>query len=160
VDLNRQAAQWMATVADVRIHGTTHERPVDRLVKERASLTPMVDRSRVASFLRDERTVGRDGYVRYGTAWYGVSWRFASCKVQVEVDGDMVSIFSGQERLALHPRAQRRGLRLTLPGQWKGLPLDDEKRRRSPVAFHVEQMEVEQRSLWGYAAVAEEVTLA
>ena len=160
VDLNRQVAQWMATVADVRIHGTTHERPVDRLEKERASLTPMVDRSRVASFLRDERKVSRDGYVRYGSAWYGVPWRFAGCKVQVEVDGDIVSIFSGQERLALHPQAHRRGQRLTLPGQWKDLPLDNEKRRRSPVAFQVEQMEVEQRSLWDYAAITEEVTLA
>jgi len=71
----------------------------------------------------------------------------------------MVSIFSGQQRLALHPRAQRRGQRLTVPGQWRGLPLGDEKRHRSPVAFQVEQMEVEQRSLWDYAAVAEEVVV-
>ena len=158
-DLNRQAAQWVTTIADVRIHGTTHERPVNRLEKDRASLTPMVDRSRVASLLRDERKVGRDGYVRYGCAWYGVPWRWAGCKVQVDVDSDMVSIFSGQKRLALHPRAQRRGQRLTVPGQWRGLPLGDEKRRRSPVAFQVEQMEVEQRSLWDYAAVAEEVVV-
>jgi transposase len=95
-DLNRQAAQWVSTVADVRIHGTTHERPVDRLEKDRASLTAMVDRSRVASFLRDERKVGCDGYVRYGSAWYGVPWRWAGCVVQIEAEGDMVSIFSAQ----------------------------------------------------------------
>lgn len=158
-DLNRQALQWNATVADVRAHGTTHERPVDRLETERAKLMSLPDRSRLASFLRDERIVGRDGYVCYGTAWYGVPWRWAGCKVQVEADGDMVSIFSGQERLALHPRSPCRGQRLTVPGQWRGLSLGNEKRRRSPVAFQVEQTEVEQRSLWEYATVAEEVTV-
>jgi len=156
-DLNRQAMQWIATVADVCIHGTTHERPVDRFETERAKLMALPDRSKLQSFLRDERTVGRDGYVRYGTAWYGVPWRWAGCRVQVAVDGEMVSIFSGQERLALHPRAQRQGQRFTVPGQWSGLPLGHEKRRRSPVAFQVGQIEVEQRSLWEYATVAEEV---
>lgn len=159
VDLNRQGAQWVATVADVRIHGTTHERPVDRLEEDRASLAPLPERSRLASFLRDERKVGRDGYVRYGSAWYGVPWRWAGCTVQIETEGDMVSIFSGGERLALHPRAQRSGQRQTVPGQWEGLPRGGEKRRRSPVAFQVERVEVEQRSLWEYATVAEEVMM-
>jgi Mu transposase-like protein len=30
----------MATIADVRIHGTTHERPLDRFAQERAALVP------------------------------------------------------------------------------------------------------------------------
>jgi hypothetical protein len=132
---------------------------VDRLETERAKLMPLPDRSKLQSFLRDERTVGRDGYVRYGTAWYGVPWRWAGCRVQVEADGDMVSIFSGKERLALHPRAQRRGQRLTIPGQWQDLPLGNEKRRRSPLAFQVGQIEVEQRSLWEYSTLGEEVTV-
>ncbi len=82
-DLNRQAMQWIATVADVRIHGTTHERAVDRCETERAKLMLLPDQSRLASFLRDERTVGRDGYVRHGIAWYGVPWQWAGCRVQV-----------------------------------------------------------------------------
>ena len=42
-DLNRQVMLWIATVADVRIHGTTYERPVDRLETERAKLMPLPD---------------------------------------------------------------------------------------------------------------------
>jgi len=34
VDLNRQAHVWMDTVANVRVHGTTGERPVDRFGRE------------------------------------------------------------------------------------------------------------------------------
>jgi len=30
VHLHEQLAEWMTTIADVRIHGTTHERPIDR----------------------------------------------------------------------------------------------------------------------------------
>lgn len=156
-DLNRQGLQWVATVADVRIHGTTHERPVDRLEKDQTSLAPVPERSRLVSFLRDERKVGRDGFVRYGSAWYGVPWRWAGRTVQVEADGDMVSIFSGEKRLALHPRAHRAGQRQMVPGQWEGLPTGDEKRRRTPVAFQVAVVEVEQRSLREYATVVEEV---
>jgi transposase len=29
-DLDEQLARWMAEVADLRIHGTTHERPRNR----------------------------------------------------------------------------------------------------------------------------------
>ena len=32
--------EWTATVADVRVHGTTHERPVDRFSRERDALVP------------------------------------------------------------------------------------------------------------------------
>ena len=40
LDLCEQLAEWTATVADVRVHGTTHERPVDRFARERDALVP------------------------------------------------------------------------------------------------------------------------
>ena len=33
-DLNRQVREWCSCVADIRVHGTTGERPQDRLLKE------------------------------------------------------------------------------------------------------------------------------
>ena len=95
-DLNQQAQAWIATVADVRVHGTTHERPADRLA---------------------------------------------------------------QERLAVHPRASSPGRQLVLPGQWDGLPMGDEKKRRSPAARQLATAEVEARSLSEYARILEEVTV-
>ena len=35
-----QLEEWTATVADVRVHGTTHERPLDRFARERDALVP------------------------------------------------------------------------------------------------------------------------
>jgi len=79
--------------------------------------------------------------------------------VQVEADGNMVSTFSGEKRLALHPRDHRAERRQTVPGQWEGLPMGDEKQQQTPVAFQVAEVKVEQRSLREYATVVEEVTV-
>jgi hypothetical protein len=40
LDFNEQLQEWMATVADVRVHGTTHERPIERFARERDALVP------------------------------------------------------------------------------------------------------------------------
>jgi hypothetical protein len=45
-DLNAQAELWLANVANVRVHRTTGERPIDRFEQlERPSLAPLAPRS-------------------------------------------------------------------------------------------------------------------
>jgi transposase len=43
-DLDDQLRRWLDTVANVRVHGTTRERPVERLVREYSSLGPLAAR--------------------------------------------------------------------------------------------------------------------
>lgn len=44
-DLNAQALHWLATVANTRVHGTTHQLPRERFERdERAALTPLAPR--------------------------------------------------------------------------------------------------------------------
>ena len=43
-DLNDQARHWLDTVANVRIHGTLKERPIDRFEHERGSLATLATR--------------------------------------------------------------------------------------------------------------------
>ena len=38
VDFDEQLSEWITTVADVRIHGTTHEKPLDRFGREKDRL--------------------------------------------------------------------------------------------------------------------------
>ena len=141
--LNEQARAWVAGVANRRIHGTTHE----RLVMEQLTLHPLPERSRLVPFLRETRTVGRDGYVQWERGWYGVSWKHAGQTVEVQADAETVQLWAGSERLAIHPRATRRGQRLTAPGQWDGLPTADGRPRREALASQVPTVEVQQRSL-------------
>jgi transposase len=37
-DLNAQAEHWLATVANVRVHATTHDRPVDRFTRDEVAM--------------------------------------------------------------------------------------------------------------------------
>jgi transposase len=44
-DLNQQAERWLGCTANVRIHGSTKERPIDRFERdERAALQPLAQR--------------------------------------------------------------------------------------------------------------------
>jgi transposase len=80
IDLNRQAHTWMDGVANVRVHGTTGERPVDRFAHEAAHLLPLPGPERLAPFMREERRVGRDGFVAWERGWYGVPWTWGSAR--------------------------------------------------------------------------------
>ena len=63
------------------------------------------------------------------------------------VNAGMVEIWSGDERLAVHPRAHGRGQRLTLPSQWDGLVNGEMGRKRQALVVQVSAQQVERRSL-------------
>ena len=153
-DLNRQALEWCNTVANERVHGTTNRIPKAMLAIERESLGSVPGRRSLAVYLREDRRVGRDGYVNWDGSWYGVSWTWAGQVVQVGVNAGMVEIWSGDERLAVHPRAHTRKQRLTMPGQWDELVNGDGGPKREALAVQVSSEQVERRSLDVYELLA------
>ena len=153
-DLNRQALQWCDGVANRRIHGTTHQVPAEMLVEERHRLGRLPERTVLAPYLREDRMVARDGYVSWESSRYGVHWQWAGSTVQVGQRAGTVEIWSGDQRLAVHPRAQSAGQRFTLPGQWEGLPKADGRPQKEALAVQVPVGEVERRSLEVYDLVA------
>ena len=66
----------------------------------------------------------------------------------------MVEIWAGDQRLAIHPRAQSAGQRFTMPGQWEGLPRADGRPQQEALAVQVLMGDVERRSLDVYHLVA------
>ena len=116
-DLNRQSIVWLDTVANPRIHGTTKERPIDRLTIERPHLAPAPGPMKVAPFLRKEHKVGRDGFVTFEGSRYGVPWTLAGQTVQVEAGPETIEIFYGEQMVAVHPRSNRPGSYSKVPGQ-------------------------------------------
>jgi transposase len=153
-DINRQAKEWAATVANTRVHGTTAERPADRLLAEQPLLAALPDRGTLTPFLRHDRKVGRDGFVQWQRGSYGVPWHWSGKQVQIEAGQETVEIWAGDVRLAVHPRAIRPGQRFILPGQWEGLPTSDRRPGRQPLATQVPWIEVEHRSLAAYEVVS------
>ena len=76
-DLNRQALAWCDEIANERVPGTTGRVPKAMLSIERNQLGALPERSSLSVYLREERKVGRDGYVNWNGSWYGVPWSWS-----------------------------------------------------------------------------------
>ena len=153
-DLNRQGLEWCDVVANARVHGTTHRVPWEMLSEEQPRLGKLPNRAALAPYLREDRTVSRDGFVSWEGSRYGVHWKWVGRVVQVGQRQGTVEVWAGDERIAVHPRAQKPGQRFILPGQWSGLPRADGRPRREAVAVQVPVGEVERRSLDVYELAA------
>ena len=153
-DLNRQGLEWCDSVANRRIHGTTRRVPWEMLAEERPRLGKLPGRNTLAPWLREDRKVARDGFVSWEGSRYGVHWKWVGRTVQVGQRQGTVEVWAGDERIAVHPRAQKAGQRFVLPGQWSGLPKGDNRPRREALAVLIPVGEVERRSLEVYELAA------
>jgi hypothetical protein len=117
-DLNRQADHWVDTVANVRVHGTTGERPCDRYMQEAASLrryevVPVYDSRPV-----EIRKVMSDSHIRYQGVFYSVDPVAVGHSVVVKAGservGDTFEVYLGAERVAIHRRRVAGSPRVTL----------------------------------------------
>jgi Mu transposase, C-terminal domain len=100
-DLNRKAAAWLQDIARVRKHGTTQERPVDRMDEERPYLIPLPPRPFVAARV-EERLVGYDFCVAWDTNRYSVSPSLAGRSVKVLALDRILDIHLEGEIIARH----------------------------------------------------------
>ncbi len=82
-DFREQLAQWRAEVADVRIHGTTHERPIDRFRREQPQLVPLHGQPSFRLEARQPRMVAEDYLVSLDTNRYSVPCQLIGQTVEV-----------------------------------------------------------------------------
>ena len=96
-DINAQAVAWLAT-ANARVHGTTHEVPVERLGLE--GLTPLDPMRPYIVVQIEKRKVTSDCFVSYRGSKYSVPWQYAGRECQlhlrfghfdVMIDGEAVT---------------------------------------------------------------------
>jgi transposase len=83
VHLHEQLAEWMATIADVRIHGTTHERPIDRFAQEQPVLLPTASQPSFRLEAPLARIVADDWLVSVDTNRYSVPFLLIGQPVEV-----------------------------------------------------------------------------
>jgi transposase len=104
---NEFLANWEATIADRRIHGTTR-RQVGTLFTEveRAALQPLPI-AHFPCFQEVQRTVHRDGYVELARAYYSAPPEYLGRRVWVRWDGRLVRIFNANlESIAVHAQVE------------------------------------------------------
>jgi transposase len=108
--LEAHLAWWMREVADVRMHGTTGEPPIERFrEKEAAALRPLEGRTTFQPIRECVRRVHADACIELETNRYSVPWRLIGEAVTVLVN-DQVRVLHGGQEVAMHDRlaGQRR----------------------------------------------------
>ena len=100
---NEQLGPWQAEIADVRIHGTVHERPIERFAREAATLTPWAKRAGFLAAMPRQRVVASDWLVAIDTNRYSVPWRLIGSTVEVLRVGDQWQIRHQGTIVAEHP---------------------------------------------------------
>ncbi|MGH8513181.1 MAG: IS21 family transposase, partial [Gammaproteobacteria bacterium] len=102
VDLQAQLDAWNASIADVRIHGTTHERPIERFERERSVLIPTAGQPSFLTDVRLSRMVASDYLVSVDTNRYSVPFMLIGQAVEVEPRGGEIRIFHRGDLVAHH----------------------------------------------------------
>jgi transposase len=107
--LDQHLVTWMREVADQRLHGTTHERPMERFQRlEREALSPV---GAHPSYLRQRhllRKVAVDARVEVDTNRYSVPGTFLGETVEVVIEADRLQIHWRDRIIAEHEVATGR----------------------------------------------------
>lgn len=102
--LSEHLAWWMREISDVRDHGTTGEKPLDRFIKEEAALLqPLNGRPPFYQNRELDRVVHTDACVEVDTNFYSVPWPLIKEHVTVQITDEEVKIFYSSKEVARHP---------------------------------------------------------
>jgi transposase len=162
-ELNAWLERWAMTIADERIHGTTHERPAERFAREERARMIAVDARPPARESRTlTRRVSRDAFVEAETNRYPVPFAWCRAEVAVELTATEVRIVHQGEPLVYEREPERHRV-IRWQGEPRPMPkhvTDDapgEPPRFDP-AWLARTGQVTTRPLDAYAALLAEVS--
>lgn len=127
-DLNQKTVNWLNTLANTRIHGTTKEVPFKRLKKE--NLLPLKDRLYDTSFI-GIRKASSDCFISYEGNRYSVPYQHSRKNLTVKADRERIKIYiPGEvEPVAVHSLFKGKGKDISEPK-------------------HFEELKIKQRQKW------------
>ena len=113
---------WTRDIADLRVHGTTGEAPIDRFLREEAGALRAVRGIPPFTTHRDlMRSVGADCAVAIDGNAYSVPWRLIGERVRVTVGNAIVRIHHGGREVAVHAELKGRHGRIVDDAHLAGL---------------------------------------
>jgi transposase len=104
-EANREVRRWLAEVANVRVHASTHKQPVDLLAQERALLLPLPATPYDARSIAMVKATLRCR-VHFEGNTYSVPPSCAGMTLTLKASGAEVTVYSGADLVARHARAQ------------------------------------------------------
>jgi transposase len=105
--LNPAGRQWMDTVANVRIHGETHCKPIERFAQEKPLLRPLPAMPYDCAVVRP---TGANGCCRVvlDTNRYTAPYLYASQKLTLKIYPDQLLLYHQEKLIATHLRSYDR----------------------------------------------------
>src|SRR5664279_1346871 len=105
-DVNRQARQWLAEIANQRLHHETRQRPTDRFRADALRPLPVIPYD-----YRDtlEALVHKDLRLQFDGNRYCVPPRFVGRRLTVKADSSSVTVYHRYQEIVSYARSWRRG---------------------------------------------------
>ncbi|MGH8219713.1 MAG: IS21 family transposase [Steroidobacteraceae bacterium] len=133
--INPAARVWLDTIANVRLHGETHRRPVDLFEEERAKLHPLnpspYDVARILTVRASSQF-----RIRLDTNRYSVPAEYASARVTVKAYPDRIVICRDEAVIARHRRSYDRRQDIEDPDHPKALLAQRRAAREQRLLMH------------------------
>lgn len=126
--LNPAAITWRDTVANVRVHGETHRKPIDLFAGEKPRLKPLPVLPYDCAVVRPI-AANSCCYVVFDTNRYTVPHLYASQKLTLKLYPDQVLLFHNEKLIATHPRSYDRRQKIRNPDHVKELEAQRGKAR-------------------------------
>lgn len=130
-DFNAQLLAWQRDIADQRVHGTTHERPIERFALEAAHLVPTATQPSFLAAMVRERVVADDWLVSIDGNRYSVPCRLIGQSVQVVREADRWVIRHRGQVVAEHAVLDGRAQLAMLPEHGPGAVARNKRQRQS-----------------------------
>lgn len=105
--LNPAARQWLETVANVRIHGETHQRPIDRFAEEKPHLLALPSQPFDPALIKIVRA-SNQFRISFDANRYSVPAEYASARLTLKAYADRLCVYAGETLIARHPRCYDR----------------------------------------------------
>ena len=118
--VNPAAQVWLETISNVRIHGETHQRPVDLFKAEQPHLRPLNPLPYDVGCIKSQRA-SKQFRIALDSNRYSVPAEFASQRVTVKTYPDRVCIYHQDKLIARHLRSYDRHQDIEDPDHPKAL---------------------------------------
>lgn len=156
-DLNRLVRHWMESIANVRIHGTTYERPTDRWsVDNLQPIQPLP----YQLIERHRRKVSKDCLVSYESSRYSIPYLYAGQLIDIlDNQNGTLTFFSESKLIAQHTKAVSKHQVVIQKKHFEGLPMYGSQTVPQPLPRLVSRSspDVDVRSLSIYDELTEEI---
>lgn len=125
-----EAERWLAEECNVRIHGTTRERPLDCLETDRAGLMPLPANDYDCAATASARATSQ-AIVHFDSNRYTVPFGFAGRTLTIKAWPRRVAVYSGARLLASHVRCYEKYRVIEDPRHYAGLQAQRKKAQMS-----------------------------